>query len=769
MVLRTAPLCLPLAPCATFFSVGVAVATPLQCNLASALSPGRISRRPLAGPNLSRISSSPALGDSSISLLDHNTCLRDPTPLNPDAVPFSLPTHSILATPCHVLLGAPMETEDELLDDFLDSSDALLSKSLEIEDELWEHFLNSSDASPSKPGPCSCHNLPIGSCPSTIRSTVELISSVRLYPDLTPNMDGARVPLPYCPFPVDVWKAALGAYFDADSLTNGFRYGWDLSFSEVPLPRDASSNLPSSKPAAADVDKYISTELGFGALVGPVDVSSCPFSIFHSPIGAVDKANSAVKRTIVDCSQRGAGINSFIPANLHRGTKWVLKLPNTDSIVASIQAVRARYPGQRLKMFKVDYSRWYRWFAVDPTQIPFLAVRWRNNTYIDRFFCFGNRGAALAAQRTSWAVCHLFRTKVPPHPGSFNSGSSCHCPSHCSCGDNDAQAYIDDTISIVPECLAEHLFESFLDLCKRLGLAISQTPGHVFPPSSQCVALGILFDLENNTISLPKEKLAAILDLLARWLSRSHATERELARLAGKLLWASRVVRPGRIFLNRILATKRRAATAPLAPAPIHLDADFVADLQWWLESLKATNGISFLEFTPACMVSLDASSAGWFDNRPGLAGVNHSTGEYFACPAPPELADWHISALELVCHLIAARLWGHQWRGIQIRGLSDNDACVLLLKNGRSRVDLRLHMARTFATLQLAFGFLWLPEWIATDLNIMPDALSRGGDPKYRAIFRDEAHRQGILPSQSPVLDWMFSVQASPFDHRPA
>jgi hypothetical protein len=318
---------------------------------------------------------------------------------------------------------------------------------------------------------------------------------------------------------------------------------------------------------------------------------------------------------------------------------------------------------------------------------------------------------------------------------------------------------------VVPESKAQFLFNKFLGLCARLGLAISQTPGHVFPPARQCVALGILFDLDANTVSLPKAKLQVLLHLLDDWFNRERATDRDLASLAGKLLWAARVVQPGRLFLNRVLATKRWASTCPAA---IYLDPSFKADINWWRTSLISCNGISFLDHQSTALVSMDASGSGWFGGTPGLAGVNHDTGQWFACPPPQDLLDEHISTYELLCHLLCMRLWGTSWSGTQVRGLSDSTPCVFLLKNGRSRVDIRLRMSRTFASLLLARGCHWEPVYINTHDNIMPDALSRLGEAGSWEKFLAEANRLGLTPSESTIKPWMFSFEPCPDDRLP-
>ena len=139
---------------------------------------------------------------------------------------------------------------------------------------------------------------------------------------------------------------------------------------------------------------------------------------------------------------------------------------------------------------------------------------WEGKVYLDQALSFGNRGAALAAQRFIWAVVWMFRTRLPPHPGTFNRGMGCKCVSHCDCGENVALAYIDDVLGFSPLCLAEQNFSSFLALAEHLNLRLSTTPGHISPPGSRCVALGLEYDLEENTVSLPSAKVTDLVQLL---------------------------------------------------------------------------------------------------------------------------------------------------------------------------------------------------------------------------------------------------------------
>ena len=205
-----------------------------------------------------------------------------------------------------------------------DSVDDILTQ-----EAVWLSFKSSDDhADPYDP--CSCHDKPRGSCPEIKAYQVDRIARGLNSTDLTPNMDGLKEPLKFPSFPLDVWEWALRGYFDGDEILRGFRYGWDVSFTGQPEPRDAKWNLQGASLFEKDVQTYIDQELKFGALVGPFNESEFPFRVYCSPLNTVPKKNSLTRRTVVDCTQLDFGINSYIDAHMHRGKFWKLSLPNSQ-------------------------------------------------------------------------------------------------------------------------------------------------------------------------------------------------------------------------------------------------------------------------------------------------------------------------------------------------------------------------------------------------------------------------------------------------------
>ena len=133
-------------------------------------------------------------------------------------------------------------------------------------------------------------------------------------------------------------------------------------------------------------------------------------------------------------------------------------------------------------------------------------------------------------------------------------------------------------------------------------------------------------------------------------------------------------------------------------------------------------------------------------------------TNQYFKCEVPVEWKDWHISDLELVCHLIAIRLWGDQWSGLRVWGLTDSEPCELLLRHGRSRINRRLQMARAISSLEHRLQFLWVSGPIRSKENVLPDCLSRWRDPERRQTFWQTCMDLGLHLTECFVSPDMFS-----------
>ena len=108
------------------------------------------------------------------------------------------------------------------------------------------------------------------------------------------------------------------------------------------------------------------------------------------------------------------------------------------------------------------------------------------------------------------------------------------------------------------------------------------------------------------------------------------------------------------------------------------------------------------------------------------MGGFDFASCQFFRCGVPEHLLHLHIDQLELLAHLICCHLWSHTWYGHKVKGLTDNESCEFFLKFGRSRIDVRLKMARTMSHFEHRLAFKWMPFGVRSKDNVLPDCLSR-------------------------------------------
>jgi len=110
--------------------------------------------------------------------------------------------------------------------------------------------------------------------------------------------------------------------------------------------------------------------------------------------------------------------------------------------------------------------------------------------------------------------------------------------------------YLDDVLMLGPptSSVCTHNLSTIKAVCTELGipLALEKVEG----PSDCLTFLGITLDTNTMEARQPAEKLQRIRNLLSAWLHKWKATKREILSLVGLLQHATKVVKPGRSFVQ---------------------------------------------------------------------------------------------------------------------------------------------------------------------------------------------------------------------------
>ncbi|CAC5412969.1 DNASE1 [Mytilus coruscus] len=190
--------------------------------------------------------------------------------------------------------------------------------------------------------------------------------------------------------------------------------------------------------------------------------------------------------------------------------------------------------------------------------------------------------------------------------------------------------------------------------------------------------LGVWFDTEKMTLEVTPARLTEILALVNAWLLKSKVFRKEVQSLIGKLNFIASCVKPGRIFISRILNFLREFVSDDQC---LELSEEFKRDIFWWSEFLLIFNGISILSLEvwtePYQFFSCDACLS-------GCGGISSSQYSHCAFLSFITEQNLHINSLELLTVIVCLKVWVR--RGKKICIYCDNAVSVQVINHGRSR-----------------------------------------------------------------------------------
>ena len=108
------------------------------------------------------------------------------------------------------------------------------------------------------------------------------------------------------------------------------------------------------------------------------------------------------------------------------------------------------------------------------------------------------------------------------------------------------------------------------------------------------ICLGILVDKEAFTLEVPASRLEELRTELTIWQKSSFFTKKQLQSLFGKLSFVTACVKPGTLFMARLIDSLRECKHAASYRYPI--SATMLLDIQWWLEFLPCYRGILLIK-----------------------------------------------------------------------------------------------------------------------------------------------------------------------------
>lgn len=237
-------------------------------------------------------------------------------------------------------------------------------------------------------------------------------------------------------------------------------------------------------------------------------------------------------------------------------------------------------------------------------------------------------------------------------------------------------------------------------------------------------------------LSMSDERVKNVKSELFLWQTRKGGTKRQLLSLLGKLVFVSRIVRPGRIFVRRLF-------NATMSLKHLHhrlkLSKQTLKDIEWWSEFLETWNQKSLFYDLEWCdsndiFFSTDASDIGY-------SGVLQSSWAYkeFTPDQRERLIAWR----ELYALVTSCFTWGHRLKGKKLYIWCDNQNIVYAVNNGTSKNNDIMALVRSLFQIASSMNFEIRLKYIPSKLNTAADLLSRMNIDRFKELypFMEDTH----------------------------
>ena len=512
----------------------------------------------------------------------------------------------------------------------------------------------------------------------------------------------------------ETWATELSHDPDREFILNGVQHGFHL------LPPDSivvhaftQNNKSALRPGSKD---QIEAQLVKGLQqdhFAVADQSQMPIII--NALGAVPKKDSDKVRMIMDCSRPPSmNANSYIDLEHYK-------------YVTVDDAANLCQPGCWLA--KVDLKNAYRSVGTHPDSWRVTGMSWCFNgskvpTYLyDKRLPFGARASPMIFHRLTQAACRMMA----------NKGYT-------------VLAYLDDFLIIEPTQLrCRAAFDMLVTLLESLGFTINWTK--VVYPAQRLTFLGVEIDTVKCELRLPDDRVAELLSLCKETNLKRKCSKLHLQRLLGKLNWAARVVRGGRIFLRRLI-TLANSVKRPHHRVYLNLDAR--ADLLWWTSLLPAHNCKTLFpsaipEFPTPVLTDASTSGGGCVWDTDWMY-VNWALDH-------PALYPLHINYKETFTIVLAACRWAPFWSGYRVIVKSDSQVAAAILNKGSSRCPMIMAWIRYLFWLKEYFSFSLFVEHIPGSINILADSVSRLDDVRHWPEFQAWLSKSPALRDFKPHM----------------
>ncbi|XP_063049791.1 uncharacterized protein LOC134444394 [Engraulis encrasicolus] len=413
-------------------------------------------------------------------------------------------------------------------------------------------------------------------------------------------------------------------------------------------------------------------------------------------------------------------INSLIPHD-----DFSLHYHSVDGAVQLIKEA-----GPHCQLAKADITSAFKVMPLNPAFWHLFGVRWHGKLYFAVRLTFGCRSSPKIFDTLSESLCWILQN-------NYDIKLLVHL--------------LDDFLVVTPTSQPPASgITTLSEVFKKLGIPLS--PEKTEGPSTRLEFLGIILDTEEFAMALPKEKKDRISVIIETFLIEPSHSKQELLSLLGHLNFAMRVIPQGRPFIAHLLSA---ASAVPSLSDTVHIDAHGLADLRLWKLFLDEWNGLCL--FYNDCVLSPEDLQL-FTDAAPSVGFGGYYNGRWFASTWPQAFlrgcADAPSSAVfELYPIVLAAIVWGKEWRTRSVLIHSDNEAVVNAINSTRTKSQTVSPYLRRLVWTAASCQFIIRAAHIPGHHNQIADSLSRFQFQKFRSLAPDADALPTRLPRFSETI----------------
>ena len=502
------------------------------------------------------------------------------------------------------------------------------------------------------------------------------------------------------PVNIENFSSALTEHPDQELcayLINGLTHGFDIGYNGSHTA-SSPNNLRSALEHKDAVTTAICKELKRKHTSGPFSKPPIPY-LHCSPLGSREKKDGT-RRLIMDLSQpSGEPINEGISKD-----DFTVKYANFDHATELVYKL-----GKDCLLTKIDIQHAFRLLPVHPSQWVLLGIHWMDMYFVDTRLPFG--------LRSSPSIFNSFADTV--HWILQNNYALC-----------DFTHYSDDFLFAHGPSLQKANIEIQTASAAFHHLGIPTADEKTEGPACQITYLGIEIDSSKQIIRIPNDKYNDLIEMLPFWMARRKCTKKELLSFIGKLSFVCKVVRPGRIFLRRLIDT---STSVKKLHHHITLNSEARADIKWWLDFLPTWNKTSIIP-DPFTILSSDIRLNTDASNL-GFGAIYNNAWIQSVWPAKYTNKQYDIDFKELFTIVVATKTWGHNWKGKRIVFLTDNLPITQIWQAGSTKSPLLMTLIRSLYLIAARFQCFISFKHVYGLHNPIADALSRFQDAKFREL----------------------------------